>query len=336
MPDLTVQFINRSYGKPVPTSYDWDFGDGDTSTSENPEHTFPSSGSYDVTLTIENGVGQASKTRTVVVVAGSGVIARFTYTVGESRDVHFIDDSYSPVGIASWDWDFGDGSSHSSSQNPTHTYSGDGPYLVTLIITDNGSASDSETKYVSAANHSYWLWGIDLESSLEAGILSIWYDAADWVNGLPPDYTLDKLFAITIDSGNHIIGTGIEGTAGFSCYWYYPSLCANPTIKVWWGRNNTGGSLQKVTCNIISRKIVGGPTYGSLNATSPYIGTGLVACNPDGTPWSFGASTWELFYPDDILGNKMTFYRSTGSGSGLSIWSCRLELGNYGHHVLGD
>jgi len=58
---LEVNFTNQSTGNI--TSYLWNFGDGSTSTSENPEHTYQSSGSYDVSLTISDGVNQDTETK---------------------------------------------------------------------------------------------------------------------------------------------------------------------------------------------------------------------------------------------------------------------------------
>ncbi len=49
---LTYQFIDYSYGDP--NSWLWDFGDGTTSTEQNPLHAFPQQGTYLVCLTIEN------------------------------------------------------------------------------------------------------------------------------------------------------------------------------------------------------------------------------------------------------------------------------------------
>jgi PKD repeat protein len=49
---LTVQFADTSSGSP--TSWEWDFGDGETSIERNPEHTYDSTGSYTVSLTVSN------------------------------------------------------------------------------------------------------------------------------------------------------------------------------------------------------------------------------------------------------------------------------------------
>ena len=51
-PNLSVAFTDASMG--TPTSWLWDFGDGQTSTTQNPSHTYSAAGSYDVSLTVSN------------------------------------------------------------------------------------------------------------------------------------------------------------------------------------------------------------------------------------------------------------------------------------------
>jgi len=57
--DKTVQFTDASYKA---TSWNWDFGDGTTSTSKNPTKTYTTAGLYNVTLTIN---GNAALTKTI-------------------------------------------------------------------------------------------------------------------------------------------------------------------------------------------------------------------------------------------------------------------------------
>ncbi|NSW44612.1 MAG: PKD domain-containing protein [Bacteroidales bacterium] len=62
--NATIHFTNQSQA-PVGSSFLWDFGDGQTSTDENPVHTYTNSGTYTVTLTVQNScTGNATKTRT--------------------------------------------------------------------------------------------------------------------------------------------------------------------------------------------------------------------------------------------------------------------------------
>jgi PKD repeat protein len=54
LPPLEVSFVPRVDGA-TPTAWSWDFGDGHTSTAQNPTHTYVSPGTHDVTLTVSIG-----------------------------------------------------------------------------------------------------------------------------------------------------------------------------------------------------------------------------------------------------------------------------------------
>lgn len=55
--DLTVTFTNTSSDDVSIASHDWDFGDANGSTLENPQHTYASAGTYTVSLTVTDGEG---------------------------------------------------------------------------------------------------------------------------------------------------------------------------------------------------------------------------------------------------------------------------------------
>ena len=57
-----ISFIDQSYG--FPENWLWDFGDGETSTSQNPTHTYSSSGDFSVSLTVSNSFGSTIYTKT--------------------------------------------------------------------------------------------------------------------------------------------------------------------------------------------------------------------------------------------------------------------------------
>ena len=128
----SVTFTDSSSGSP--TSWLWSFGDGITSTLQNPTHTFSSANSYTVTLTASNAIGTGTAASRIIPVTGSSsvVTASFGFSPSApttSQTVTFTDTSTGSR--TSWLWDFGDGST-STSQNPTHTYSTSGTYNVTL------------------------------------------------------------------------------------------------------------------------------------------------------------------------------------------------------------
>lgn len=68
--DLSVDFRDKSKEGDAPiSSWEWDFGDGETSNDQNPQHTFQSNGDYEVSLTVEDENGESSTTYSDVNVA---------------------------------------------------------------------------------------------------------------------------------------------------------------------------------------------------------------------------------------------------------------------------
>ncbi|TWT33914.1 Soluble aldose sugar dehydrogenase YliI precursor [Posidoniimonas corsicana] len=67
--DLTVQFTDTSTVVGA-TQWEWDFGDGSTSSDQNPAHTYATQGVFDVRLTVTSEQGERSKTQTDYIVAG--------------------------------------------------------------------------------------------------------------------------------------------------------------------------------------------------------------------------------------------------------------------------
>jgi PKD repeat protein len=137
---LMVNFMDFSISADSINSWSWDFGDGDTSTAQNPHHTYASSGSYSACLTITDTAGCSSTLcQNINIAATSACMAAFTYAIGPGQTVTFTDLSTGTGPITSWMWDFGDGDT-SSVQNPTHTF-GHHSYYVCLTITDTSGCT---------------------------------------------------------------------------------------------------------------------------------------------------------------------------------------------------
>lgn len=118
-------------------SWKWDFGDGITSTSRNPFHSYSQSGAYTIKLLIGYGNNcwdSISKTNYINVSPSS---TQFTADITDACSlpvtVNFSDQSANPV---SWQWDFGDGTT-SAVANPSHTYTSFGNFSVKLITGNN-------------------------------------------------------------------------------------------------------------------------------------------------------------------------------------------------------
>ena len=126
-PSTTSRFNFTDLSSNSPTSWAWDFGDGNTSTLQNPTHTYAAPGFYTACVEVTKA-GCNSET----------ICAQFTLTCpaptstflpsGSQQTITFTNQSQLST---SWMWDFGDGSG-STLQNPVHTYAAAGTYTVCL------------------------------------------------------------------------------------------------------------------------------------------------------------------------------------------------------------
>ncbi len=111
------------------TGYAWDFGDGNTSSAENPSHTYSSAGNYTVSLTVtdnDGGTGTDATTADIAPPANVPPTAEangpYTGTVGVAVQFSSAGSTDSDGTIDTYAWDFGDGNT-SDAENPSHTYS---------------------------------------------------------------------------------------------------------------------------------------------------------------------------------------------------------------------
>jgi len=154
--DTTVQFSDQSTGDI--TSWSWDFGDGGTSSDQNPSNTYSSEGAYTVSLTVTGPDGSDTETKETYVKIYTPMvpIANFSREPVDNDDpmaIRFTDDSscgatlasYPSIGaislggITTWEWDFGDGSG-SYDRNPIHYYRNTGTFTVSLTVTGPGGS----------------------------------------------------------------------------------------------------------------------------------------------------------------------------------------------------
>ncbi len=132
----------------APDSWLWDFGDGNTSTIQNPVHNYATFGDYTISLTVTNTDGSDTATDEVnisIPVASFNNGNPFGYFGCGPLDVGFTDESVLNNSTASsWFWDFGDGGT-STEQSPNYTYDQPGVYTVSMTVTDANGCFDTKT-----------------------------------------------------------------------------------------------------------------------------------------------------------------------------------------------
>ena len=147
---LEVQFRDQSSSTTGITSWAWSFGDGGSSTSQNPKHTYKLPGQYTVKLTIvDAGGGSATYTKTNYIKV-EGINSDFKANSPTSGlaplTVDFMDLSGSDSGITSWAWSFGNGQTSNAQYPPPITYNNAGSYTVKLTVGDGAGNQATEVK----------------------------------------------------------------------------------------------------------------------------------------------------------------------------------------------
>jgi PKD repeat protein len=143
-----VNFIDLSTSQFPIVEWYWNFGDGNTSISQYPSHTYAANGNYNVCLTTvssDSCVSTFCSTVNISCLGGGGAPCQASFTTTSYIDslggtVMYITNTSTVSPGMSYFWDFGDGNT-STDQYPTHTYLADGAYMLCLTISDSSCTS---------------------------------------------------------------------------------------------------------------------------------------------------------------------------------------------------
>lgn len=135
-------FHDRSIGA---TSWLWAFGDGTTSTQQNPSHTYAAPGVYTVSLAVSNDTCQHRSAQTVRVIDEEATLISADTVLCRSRTASFATTGINEANIRRWHWSFGDGGFADDTLLSQHTYATAGVYTASLVITDLLGCRDTAT-----------------------------------------------------------------------------------------------------------------------------------------------------------------------------------------------
>ncbi len=273
---LVVNFQDQSTGKP--TAWLWDFGNGNTSTLQNPIATYFNPGSYTVKLTVTNASGKNTLTRSQYIT----VYAPPTVNFGAQQTsgcfplrVQFTDSSTAGPGnsLSTWQWDFGDGTT-STQQSPQHTYTAAGNFTVTLKVTNDKGC----TKVLSRANL------IRVTPGVTAGFSNSQPTVCQ--PPAPITFTNSSTGSGTV-TYTWKFGDGNTSTLANPVYTYTTSGTFTVTLVA---ASSNGCADTLVKTNIIAvgtnKSTIGGPDSLCVNDSGSFSNTSLPA--PVSSSWTFG------------------------------------------------
>jgi PKD repeat protein len=149
-----VAFTASATGGTPPYVYNWNFGDNTTISSSNSTvlHVYTIAGTYTVSLTVTDSVGQSGSASNKVTVTVSALSVNFNWSPKAHNLgilINFTSTVSGGVSPYSYTWSFGDGSTlTTSSSTVTHTYTAAGTYTVALAVKDSSGGLASTSKQV--------------------------------------------------------------------------------------------------------------------------------------------------------------------------------------------
>ena len=126
----------------------WDFGDGDSSSSQNPIHAFDAEGIYDVKLFAKSSLGcEYTLTKSIEVEGAPTAAFEFSPTDPQiNTEVTFTNKATDAL---TYEWLFGELNASSEDENPVYTYIEGGTFTVTQIVTNSLGCTDSASVSVT-------------------------------------------------------------------------------------------------------------------------------------------------------------------------------------------
>lgn len=147
---LPVQFNGSMNGNSQNATWLWNFGGNNTSTLQNPSYTFPSWGSFPVSLSVTNNGCTTTITQNVSI-SPNPLVSISSNSVCLGTATSFSNNSSVPGGtITNWSWDFdNNGTVDNTTQAPSYTYTSAGTYTTNLTATSSAGCIASGTTAVT-------------------------------------------------------------------------------------------------------------------------------------------------------------------------------------------
>jgi PKD repeat protein len=153
LPPMKVKFKNLTTKGGTGFKYEWSFGDGSTSTQENPTHTYDKKGNFTVSLKVTNSKGCSYTKQISSYVTINPIKVDFDINkIGGCAplDVTFTNKTSPDISGFSYNWDLGNGDKLQTKHAAT-TYTKPGSYTVSLTVSKNGKCNQTTT-YSNAIN----------------------------------------------------------------------------------------------------------------------------------------------------------------------------------------
>ncbi|MFA6944956.1 MAG: PKD domain-containing protein [Pedobacter sp.] len=219
--EISFTDMSKDNGNPI-NLWAWDFGDGKSSSDQNPKHIFTDAGTYSVVLKVQNSTSCAAMEYRQEIVIRASPVANFSLSKPgcNNAGIIFTDLSTAVQGnIVKWQWDFGDGNSveNSNSAPVTHQYTAGGQFQVSLKVTNEYGCEniltrqlDITTPFLNAGADTIILRGGSVRFNIQASGTNLKYK---WTPsaGLDRDDVKNPVASPSVDTRYYVTITSDEG-----------------------------------------------------------------------------------------------------------------------------
>ncbi|MBT3209165.1 MAG: PKD domain-containing protein [Bacteroidetes bacterium] len=248
------QFSENSTTSGLIIDWFWDFGDGDTSTLQNPNHIYSNYGTYFTCLTVFTDDNCENTFCDSITFFNPPQIceANFSYNIDTSNSCQncfqFSDSSMSSSTINEWNWNFGDGDS-SIIKNPNHIYAINGEYIVCLTIKtiDSCTSSFCDTVFVSGNIPLFSISGVVKGNFLPIanGEIILFGSGKSWTNSI----NFGEYIFTDLEAGNYISYAIPENTtiSNFAPTYLVNSLYWSESIEISLNSNIINADIELIS-----------------------------------------------------------------------------------------
>ena len=281
---FSVSFTGSATGGSEPYTYNWDFGDGNSSTDQNPSHTYSEEGDYTVIFTITDDSSQHD-TDSIIINASEETDPLETSCSASPAEgeipfeVTFTGSASGGTAPYSYSWNFGDGAS-STAQNPSHTYTQAETYTITLTVTDSNDSQSTASTAVTASTQPPPL-SVSCSGSPASGIVPLVVSFTGNASGGTAPYSYSWNF-----------GDGASSTAKNPTHTYTEAGTYTITLTVTDSTASQASASTTVTAQAqipsLAASCTASPTSGDIPLTVNFTGTATGGISPYSYSWNFG------------------------------------------------
>lgn len=208
---LTVNFTATNIGQSNIDTWSWVFGDGGTSTEQNPTHIYNTAGTYNAQVTATGIGGSTTESVTIEVLAAPSITISATPQSGIAPLTVSFTATNSGGPVDTWSWTFGDGGT-STEQNPIHTYDAIGSYNAQVTATGPGG-SDVKSITIDVLDDPREIDSLALVALYNSTDGANWTNNTNWLTLEPIDtwygITVFQNRVIYIDLNNNQLSGGL-------------------------------------------------------------------------------------------------------------------------------